>query len=212
MLPRRNRNGNVTDNGNGNGNGDGIDQVPVTGRYPVSEKYKLAEITKLDEIVAEEFGQMTLDDREKVFEQIHGVERIPPEEPGFVSLKLEEMEMELCKIKDKPLYDEALKISKGYVQDRNLRMMFLRADSFHARKAAKRLIRFLEGKVKYFGKATLARPLYWSDLDKDGQRVARSGYMQILASRDIAGRAIFCDCHEMFPKLNVPLRSMVSFP
>lgn len=79
--------------------------------------------------------------------------------------------------------------------------MFLRADDYNPKNAATRLVKFMEGKLKYFGSDPLARPIEYSDLDNDTIQCLRSGVMQILPCRDRAGRAILCDMNTMFPKL-----------
>ena len=78
--------------------------------------------------------------------------------------------------------------------------MFLRADEFDSKKAAKRLVNFMEAKKKHFGEQTLTRSLYLSDLDQDDREALKSGVMQILSVRDRAGRAIFFEGHTMYPK------------
>jgi hypothetical protein len=88
----------------------------------------------------------------------------------------------------------AEQISKDYVTDPHFRLMFLRVEDFDAKKAATRLINYMEFKLKCFGQDVLARPIFMSDLDKDDQATLKSQYFfQILPVRDRAGRAVICD-------------------
>jgi hypothetical protein len=59
----------------------------------------------------------------------------------------------------KPAYEQAERMTKGYVTDSKFRLMFLRANRFDAEKAATRLVNFMEGKLEYFGPGALARLL-----------------------------------------------------
>jgi hypothetical protein len=144
----------------------------------------------VDFLIAKELNQMSFKERELVYEELHGVDKIIEETPEFLEQHLEVMELELCNIPRKPAYDEALRISGSYVTDRKFRLMFLRSEYFDAQKAAIRLVKYLQGKVEYFGPGVLVRPLYLTDLDENDQKTLRSGYLQILPARDRAGRVV----------------------
>jgi hypothetical protein len=148
---------------------------------------------EVDAILVQELNQMTLKERELVYEEVHGVDAIIDESQEFVYERLEALDRELHQIPSKPAYEKAKKISKEYVTDRNFRLMFLRANYFDFEKAAVCLVKFMEVKLKYFGPEALARPLYLSDLDKDDKQVLKSGLIQFLPARDRNGRAIFGD-------------------
>jgi hypothetical protein len=147
----------------------------------------------VDALLAKELNSMTFKERELVYEEIHGVDERTKEKPEFVNERLEALETELQKISKKMAYDQAEQISKGYVNERSFRLMFLRSKYFDARKAAVSLVRFMEEKLKYFGLGALARPLYLNDLDRDDLALLKSGSNQFLPARDRAGRAIFGD-------------------
>jgi hypothetical protein len=87
--------------------------------------------------------------------------------------------------------------------------MFLRVEYFDPKKAAIRLVKFMEGKLKYFGPEALARPIYLSDLDANDQQCLNSGGIQFLPARDPAGRVVFCDLHTMFPRAYKVVRNLV---
>ena len=78
----------------------------------------------------------------------------------------------------------------SYIFHRDFRLKFLRADFYDPKKAAHRYLRCLEGLLKYFGSYALQRPLMYADLGKEAQSAARAGYVQILPSRDRAGRLV----------------------
>ena len=78
----------------------------------------------------------------------------------------------------------------SYVFHRDFRLKFLRADLYDAKKAAHRYLRCVECLLKYYGTYALQRPLMYEDLGKECQDAAKAGFVQILPSRDRAGRLI----------------------
>eukprot|EP00537_Pseudo-nitzschia_pungens_P005530 CAMPEP_0172366190 /NCGR_PEP_ID=MMETSP1060-20121228/14061_1 /TAXON_ID=37318 /ORGANISM="Pseudo-nitzschia pungens, Strain cf. cingulata" /LENGTH=679 /DNA_ID=CAMNT_0013089933 /DNA_START=111 /DNA_END=2150 /DNA_ORIENTATION=+ len=78
----------------------------------------------------------------------------------------------------------------SYIFHPAFRLKFLRADLFDVEKAAHRYLRCLEGLLKYFGSYALQRQIMYEDLGKECQDAAKSGYVQILPSRDRAGRLV----------------------
>jgi hypothetical protein len=113
----------------------------------------------------------------------------------IIERSLHALEIELRCLPDKQAYDQADAINPSYVRDRKFRLMFLRSEYFDAKKAAAKLVLYLNEKVALFGPATLARPVYLSDLDKDDLAVLKSGVYQLLPARDSTGRAIITDFH-----------------
>jgi hypothetical protein len=152
---------------------------------------QIADSKQAESLLTQELNQMSLKERKLAYEDIHSVDKMINDEPTeFVSERLEDLERELRMIPIKPAYDQAEQISKLYVTDQKLRLQFLRAEYFDARKAAHRLVSFMEGKLEFFGPEVLARSIYLSDLDQDDLESLRSGFRQLLPSRDRAGRAI----------------------
>jgi hypothetical protein len=143
--------------------------------------------------LANALSKLSLQEREKAYEEIHGVDPTVEETPELVADRLEALEQELQKIPKKPAYDLALQLNKEYVTDRKLRLQFLRAECFDAKKAAARLVKCLEGKLELFGPEVMARPINLSDLDCDDLEPLQAGYFQFLPARDRAGRAVLVD-------------------
>lgn len=147
----------------------------------------------VDSLIAEEFTSLSIEEREKTYEQLHGVDDLIQETPEFLAATLAALDWELQKISKKPAYDVAKAQDPAYVSNPKFRLTFLRADYFRPQKAAERLVAFLEGKLKYFGKSLLTKRINLNDLDKDDRDCLKYGQMQILPRRDSAGRAVFCD-------------------
>jgi hypothetical protein len=135
-----------------------------------------------------------------LYEEIHGVDSVLEETEKLICASLEKMEKELSNISKKPAYEEAERISTDYVTSRKFRLMFLRAVHFDPEKAARRLVKFMEGKRSLFGQRTLTRPVYFSDLDEDDQATLKAGAFQILSSRDQAGRPVIGGFEKLIPQ------------
>ncbi len=159
-------------------------------------------------LLARELHQLSLEDREAINEEIHGVRTLAvPETPSFVREKLEEMERALQQ-KLHPrhwqrmamdgsgtvandAYREALLLGSRYIHDPNLRLMFLRAELFDASRAALRLVKFLQILWDYLGpEALVNKPWTLKMFGHDDLQAFRSGVFQIFPGRDQAGRRV----------------------
>ena len=164
----------------------------------------------LDKLLVGELNKMSLKERELVYEDVHGVNQLEEETPSFVAEKLEQLDREIQLISKKPAYDQAWQSNPSYVKDRSFRLSFLRADCFDSRKAATRLVNFMEGKLNYFGPDALTRPIALSDMDEDDMECLSAGQLQWLGQRDRAGRAVFCDFQTLFGRCYKRSRNLVS--
>jgi len=147
----------------------------------------------VDSLFTKEFTNLTVQERSRTYEEIHGVGDCVDETSAFVEDCLKQLDDELSKITEKPAYYIAEQQNKEYVTDSKFRLIFLRATFFHPRKAAVRLVAFLEGKLRFFGRKTLTRQLRLGDLDSDDQTCLKAGHLQLLPTRDRSGRPIFVD-------------------
>jgi hypothetical protein len=154
-------------------------------------------------MLAKEMNQLSVEEREKVLEDIHGIARVVDEPYDFVKNNLVLLEEELSKAThedhNKAAYDLAKLQSKEYVSSEKLRIMFLRAESFDAYNAASRMVRFFDEKYKLFGAEKLTKDIVLADLDPDDIAALEKGFYQVLPEKDCAGRKVVC----FFPKLRV---------
>lgn len=152
----------------------------------------------VDKLIAKQLNSMSLEEREFLYEEIHGVENEVDETEDFVSNQLALLEIEinfLVKTRRGDIYEQAIRENPSYVCDREFRLMFLRADYFDPKKAARRIMRFLERKVKFFGLSSLTRTITLDDFSSDDMAYMKAGRMQLLSSRDHKGRAVLADLH-----------------
>jgi hypothetical protein len=150
-------------------------------------------------MLAKEMNQLSMEEREMVLEDIHGIARVIDEPQKFIEACLALVEKELTKIPSKAAYNLASTISKEYTSSNKLRLMFLRADSFDAYKAASRMVRFFDEKYALFGAEKLTKDIVLADLDPDDIAALETGFYQVLPEKDSAGRKVFC----AFPQLRV---------
>ena len=69
-------------------------------------------------------------------------------------------------------------------------MRFLRCELFDVRKAAQRMLKFLDIALELFGEDALRRPIRLSDFSKEEMRYLKKGRYQVLPNRDRSGRRI----------------------
>lgn len=144
----------------------------------------------VDKMLAEDMNSLSLQERDVLYEEIHGVASWMEETPLFVSTSLAALDDELAKIKNKPAYDQAMIMNPDYVQDPEFCLQFLRAKSFHAPKAAAQLVSHLEIKQEVFGSHKLCEHIGFSDLHEEDREMLKTGAYQFIKTRDRAGRAI----------------------
>jgi len=154
---------------------------------------------------ARELNNLSQSEREDVFNDIHGVPSLIVEESNYLQEKYRQFENALARelAREEEInteergslceaYKQALLIDPSYVQDSDLRLAFLRAESFDHVRTARRYLTFFREKLELFGPSLLCRKITLRDLDSADLRVLESGRLQLLPQRDKAGRKILC--------------------
>lgn len=166
--------------------------------------------TEVDNLLSKEFLQLSLRDRNAISEEIHGVLTLAPKEsPQLLDAALVQLSEEIDLIPDNsPIKAAYLKSQQQvclqeelefpnnknkntYVNDRNFRLRFVRCELFDAKKAAIRMLKFLDIASDIFGEIVLKRPIHLEDFTKEELKIMRFGVIQILPYRDRSGRPIF---------------------
>jgi hypothetical protein len=156
-------------------------------------------ITDTDAILAKELHELSLKQRERVFEEIHGVVgSYFNEDPTNLTLRFSELDEEIKKIKKKPEYERALFLSPRYVRDADFRLNFLRADGFDTSKAAQRMVNYFQHKMELFGEEKLVKKISLDDLDEDDIAELSTGSFQFLPQKDRSGRPICFVIQKLF--------------
>ena len=146
--------------------------------------------TFADSLIAKEMNQLSTEDREKVYYDLHGVCDEIEETTEMINESISQLEVELRNLKSKEAYELAKLMDREYVEDRDFRLKFLWADRFNATEAALRLARHFQAKLDLFGRSKLVKDIVQDDLDEDDMEALYAGFTQVLPVRDSAGRAV----------------------
>jgi hypothetical protein len=154
-------------------------------------------------LLVEELNTLSLQERQQVEEEVHGVADEIKEDAQFVEEKLEELNLQMNKIRKKPAYDLALFLCPDYVTDRICLLMFLRSQCFDVALTAKMVVNHFEVKLEYFGIDKLVRDITYEDLDED-DRANVGGSRWWIKGKDRAGRCLFFVIQKAAPKYKHP--------
>jgi hypothetical protein len=150
----------------------------------------------VDAVLARELNKLSTQDRENIQEEIHGVQSLALEEsPTQIEEALQALQEEIdrCDPSERLPFDQAIATPTSFVHNREWRLQYLRADLFNPKKACHRIMVRLRLLQTYFGSVALQRNLRITDFPKNEQRNLSKGRVQILPSRDRAGRLVGFD-------------------
>ena len=145
---------------------------------------------EIDTLISEAFKTLSFQERQVQQEQLHGVADEIAEEASIIENSLLDLESHIQKKKAGSVYEMAERMNPEYVHARAFRIMFLRANRYDAKAAAKQMMTFLEFKQELFGTEKLTKEITIDDLDEDDIACMKSGAMQ-WAGRDSRNRPIF---------------------
>ena len=143
-------------------------------------------------MLAKEMNQLSVEEREKVLEDVHGIPRLVDEPKERIEACLALLETGLTSISSKAAYDLASSMSKEYTSSKKRRLMFLRAESYDPCNAASRMVRFFDEKCELFGADKLTKDITQDDLDPGDIAALERGIYRVLPEKDCAGRKVFC--------------------
>jgi len=154
-------------------------------------KEEVGDHPSADAMLAYELNQLSLKERDSINEEIHGIRQpYPIETPQLLQNAIEQLRVELNFLSRKHAYDIAQTLAKTYINADDFRLIFLRCELFDARKAALRMVAFLDLMLELFGEKALERELCFDDLDENSLKFLEMGNIQILPGRDRLGRRI----------------------
>lgn len=146
--------------------------------------------TQADALVAKQMTELTSQEREKVYHDLHGISEDILETVPFIRGALAEFDWELKTLQNKDAYEMARFMNPKYVEDPKFRLRFLRTDLFDAKKAALRFVRHFQAKLELFGRDKLARDIVQDDLSEEDMDTLYSCFLQVLPTRDQGGRRV----------------------
>jgi hypothetical protein len=150
-----------------------------------------------DARLAREMNELSVQEREQVLDDVHGVAATQEETPEFLATCLQKLDNSLSALsyaKRKDL-DRAFFLRPGLHTGRNFKLLFLRADKYNDELAAERMAKFFTNKLSLFGEDKLVKDITLDDLDDNDKNILTSESNIILPKKDQAGRPIwFSDC------------------
>ena len=163
--------------------GDNDDDFSIT----EFEDYKSADV-----LLAHELNQLTSKERDEINEEIHGIRQhhYPKETPELLQGSLRKFRNQLDFLPSNHAYEKSKTFPKSYVNTDDFYLIFLRFEYFDARKAATRMLKYLNVIYVSFGEKVLQRDICLDDFDERAFKFLKSGYHQLLPGRDRYGRRI----------------------
>lgn len=155
---------------------------------------------KVDAFLLNAMLSLSVQDRNEITEEIHGVRCLARDEtPELLEQSLSKMSTALEHIP--PVEKKAYSKSKElfplttYSIDRDFRLRMLRCELFDVLKASTRLVKYMDFVMEIFGQdrvELLERPIHLKDLEEEEEtyNFLRSGLLQLLSYRDRSGRRI----------------------
>eukprot|EP00980_Cylindrotheca_fusiformis_P029225 scaffold22759_cov98-Cylindrotheca_fusiformis.AAC.2 len=145
----------------------------------------------VDKMLAAELEKLSLEEREKVYEDVHGVSDVIQETPELIANCLEQMDREIGLITSKDAYAQAKLQSSNNMINQKFRLAFLRSTSFNPKLAALHLVEYFRCKLETLGTEQLVKnQIAVEDLGAAATRVLELGSVQVLPNRDSKGRAV----------------------
>ena len=161
-----------------------------------------------DKFLSAELKRLTIYEREKATEDIHGISAVIEETPEFVQAKVHAFDEEVFKLRRRharistsnftTAYEKALFLNPQLVShDVDFKLMFLRGDSFDVEKAAHCYMLHFTTKLQLFGWDKFAKQsITLDDLNDEEHDILSRGGIQPLPLKDRAGRHVML----VFPK------------
>jgi len=155
---------------------------------------------KIDTFLLNAMLSLSVQDRNDINEEIHGVRCLAIEEtPELLEQSLSKMSTALEHIPPiaKKAYSKSMELFSltTYAMDRDFRLRILRCELFDILKASTRLVKYMDFVMEIFGQdrvELLERPIHLKDLEEEEETYyfLRSGSLQLLSYRDRSGRRI----------------------
>ena len=150
---------------------------------------------QVDAQVARELNQLSLEERSRAIEELHGIHKSTLLDSNNVEEKklsqtLQQMQCEIDQIPIKEAYNEAVRLQSQYIFDKDFRSKFIRTEQYDPRKAAIRMVRFLDFTKELYGPQILFRPICLCDFNPTAIQLMKTGNIQLPRARDAVGRRI----------------------
>jgi hypothetical protein len=139
-----------------------------------------------------EMNELSVPERQKVLDDIHGVAEAQEETPELLEKSLAQLDKAICSLPrpDRKALDHAIFLRPELKNDIKFKIMFLRADYFVADLSAKRMALYFKYKLELFGEDKLVKKLSVEDLQEQDRNKSMAGFFLELPERDPIGRQV----------------------
>lgn len=137
--------------------------------------------THIDDLLSKELLQMSIQDQNTIYEEIHGVQTLVPTETlSLIQTALAQLatKLDLVYQAHKVVYKRSQQHRKSCTAE--FRLQFLRCELFDAKKAAIRIVHFLDLLLEVFGEYALQGLIQMTDFNRDKMQIFRLGLQQLL--------------------------------
>lgn len=139
-----------------------------------------AEYTEED--MAKDMNALSVEERQAVIQDIHGVPDLISETPAFIRSKVDETKevlQNLTSTSYRAAWDRASYLRPELESDAHF-LIFLRAKKYNTFDAANWLLKFYDTKREVWGEDLLVHRITWNDLTPSDQAIARTGPSRLL--------------------------------
>lgn len=144
--------------------------------------------------MAEDLAALTLDDRERIHNELHGIvqDNSEMEAPHILASLVESLSRHLHEQRlSNSLLDLAFRQYPRRMDSGSFLRMYLRATEYNVKATVARICANLEHQERLFGKSNVGKRITLKDLDQEQDRIVlQSGHQQILPQKDTSGRAV----------------------
>jgi hypothetical protein len=154
---------------------------------------KTNEVIDHDAALAKEMNELTVEEREQVLDDIHGVAEVHNETTEFIEGCLRRLDEALNRIpsRKRKNWNQALFLCPKLETDTKFKLMFLRADLYDAVRAADRIVQHYDFKCELFGEENLVKRItIMDDLTEEDIESFMGGFHVELPFKDQSGRPL----------------------
>ena len=148
-----------------------------------------------DALLATSMNELSMMEKERALEDLHGVASIQEEDPTYVEECIQQVNDSILSqitASERIVYTMARNQNYEYVTNSKFVIQFLRCECFHIYNTCKRLCKYFELKLELFGKELLTTDIAQKHMTENDLACLNSGYGQLLNTKDNSGRAILC--------------------
>lgn len=175
--------------------------------------FRASQDADMDVSLAAELTRLSLQERQDILHDLHGVSETLLETPQRIQDALQALNAELQRTAT-PVYKMAMQedddsspatttTTSNLVLEDSFRLLFLRCHEYNVPLAAKKIQAFLQIKLELFGASKLCREITLQDLSPEDRECLSNGHFQVLPTRDRAGRAVFMILSDIMEYTNI---------